>query len=49
MGTVTSTSPQLYTFLRYPSMPSHNNTTEVEIRESVVLNRNMRHYMWERK
>ena len=37
----------LFTFLRYPGMPPHNNGAELEIRDTVVLHRNVRHQLSE--
>ena len=38
-------APHLFTFLRYPGMPPHNNAAELEIRDAVVLHRSVRHQM----
>lgn len=35
--------PNLFTFLRYPGMPSTNNATERDIRDAVVVQRRFRH------
>ena len=35
--------PNLFTYIRYPGMPLHNNDTEREIRDGVVSQRNARH------
>ena len=40
-------APCLFTFLRYPGMPPHNNGAELEIRDTVVLHRNVRHQLSE--
>ena len=45
--TLEGAAPFLFTFLRYPGMPPHNNATELEIRDAVVLHRNMRHQLSE--
>ena len=37
--------PYLFTFLRYPGMPPHNNGAELEIRDTAVLHRNVRHQL----
>ena len=39
--------PFLFTFLRYPGMPPHNNAAELEIRDTAVLHRNVRHHLSE--
>ena len=36
-------APYLFTFLAYPGMPPHNNPAELEIRDGVVGQRNVRH------
>ena len=36
-------APYLFTFLQHPGMPPHNNQAELEIRDAVVLQRNVRH------
>ena len=41
--TLESTAPCLFTFLRHPSMPPHNNASELKVRGTVVLHRNVRH------
>ena len=41
--TLEGAAPCLFTFLRYPGMPPHNNAAELEIRDAVVLHRNVRH------
>ena len=46
-GTLEGAAPHLFTFLRYPGMPPHNNAAELEIRDSVVLHRNVRHQLSE--
>ena len=46
-GTLEGAAPHLFTFLRYPGMPPHNNAAELEIRDSVVLHRNVRHQISE--
>ena len=38
-------APHLFTFLRYPGMPPHNNGAELEIRDTAVLHRNVRHQL----
>ena len=38
-------APYLFTFLRYPGMPPHNNGAELEIRDTAVLHRNVRHQL----
>ena len=38
-------APHLFTFLRYPNMPPHNNGAELEIRDTAVLRRNVRHQL----
>ena len=40
-------APHMFTFLRYPGMPPHNNAAELEIRDAVVLQRNVRHQLSE--
>ena len=35
--------PHLFTFLRYPGLPSTNNATERDIRDAVVVQRRFRH------
>ena len=42
--TLEGAAPYLFTFLRYPGMPPHNNAAELEIRYAVVLHRNVRTY-----
>ena len=44
-GTLENAAPCLFTFLRYPGMPPHNNAAELEIRDAVVLHRNVRHHL----
>ena len=44
-GTLEAAALFLFTFLRYPSMPPHNNAAELEIRDTVVLHRNVRHQL----
>ena len=39
--------PHMFTFLRHPGMPPHNNAAELEIRDTVVLHRNVRHQLSE--
>ena len=41
-GTLRNAAPNLFTFLRYPGMPPTNNATEGDIRDGVVLERNIR-------
>ena len=36
--------PHLFTFLRYPGLPSTNNATERDIRDDVVVQRRFRHH-----
>ena len=43
--TLEGAAPHLFTFLRYPGMPPHNNGAELEIRDAVVLQRNVRHQL----
>ena len=43
--TIEGAAPCLFTFLRYPGMPPHNNAAELEIRDAVVLHRNVRHQL----
>ena len=43
--TLENAAPFLFTFLRYPGMPPHNNDAECEIRDTVVLQRNVRHHL----
>ena len=45
--TLENAAPHLFTFLRYPGMPPHNNAAELEIRDTVVLHRNVRHQLSE--
>ena len=45
--TLENAAPHLFTFLRYPGMPPHNNAAELEIRDAVVLHRNVRHQLSE--
>ena len=45
--TLEGAAPYLFTFLRYPGMPPHNNAAELEIRDTVVLHRNVRHQLSE--
>ena len=47
MVTLEGAAPYLFTFLRYPGMPPHNNAAELEIRDTVVLHRNVRHQLSE--
>ena len=35
----------MFTFLRHPGMPPHNNAAELEIRDTAVLHRNVRHQL----
>ena len=44
-ATLEYAAPCLFTFLRYPGMPPHNNGAELEIRDTVVLHRNVRHQL----
>ena len=46
-ATLEHAAPRLFTFLRYPGMPPHNNGAELEIRDTVVLHRNVRHQLSE--
>ena len=46
-ATLEYAAPCLFTFLRYPGMPPHNNGAELEIRDTVVLHRNVRHQLSE--
>ena len=46
-GTLEGAAPHLFTFLRHPGMPPHNNGAELEIRDAVVLHRNVRHQLSE--
>ena len=46
-ATLENAAPHLFTFLRYPGMPPHNNAAELEIRDTVVLHRNVRHQLSE--
>ena len=46
-ATLEYAAPRLFTFLRYPGMPPHNNGAELEIRDTVVLHRNVRHQLSE--
>ena len=44
MGTaIHNASPNLFTFLRYKGMPPNNNPVELDIRDTIVLQRNVRH------
>ena len=43
--TLEGAAPCLFTFLRHPGMPPHNNAAELEIRDAVVLHRNVRHQL----
>ena len=43
--TLENAAPFLFTFLRYPRMPPHNNDAEREIRDTVVLQNNVRHHL----
>ena len=43
--TLENAMPFLFTFLRYPGMPPHNNDAEREICDTVVLQRNVRHHL----
>ena len=43
--TLENAAPHLFTFLRYPGMPPHNNAAELEVRDTVVLHRNVRHQL----
>ncbi len=38
-------APHLLTFLRYPGMPPRNNGAQLEIRDTAVLHRNVRHQL----
>ena len=44
-GTLEAAAPHLFTFLRHPGMPPHNNAAEREIRDTAVLHRNVRHQL----
>ena len=44
-GTLRNAAPNLFTFLRYPGMPPTNNAAEGDIRDGVVLERNIRQKM----
>ena len=46
-ATLENAAPHLFTFLRHPGMPPHNNAAELEIRDTVVLHRNVRHQLSE--
>ena len=46
-GTLEGAAPHLFTFLRYHGMPPHNNAAELEMRDAVVLHRNVRHQLSE--
>ncbi len=41
--TLEGAAPDLFTYLQYPGMPPHNNDAERDIRDAVVLQRNVRH------
>ena len=43
--TLECASPNLFTFLRYPGLPPHNNGSELELRDTAVLHRNVRHQL----
>ena len=43
--TLEGAAPCLFTLLRYPGMPPHNNAAKLEIRDAVVLHRNVRHQL----
>ena len=47
MVTLEGAAPYLFTFLRYQGMPPHNNAVELEIRNAVVLHRNVCCYLSE--
>ena len=42
-ATIHNASPYLFTFLRYKGMPPNNNPVELDIRDTIVLQRNVRH------
>ena len=44
-ATLEGAAPCLFMFLRHPGMPPHNNAAELEIRDAVVLHRNVRHHL----
>ena len=45
--TIEGAALYLFTFLRYPGMPPHNNDAERDIRDTSVLQRNVRHKLCE--
>ena len=45
--TLEGATPYLFTFLRYSGMPPHNNDAEWDIRDTSVLQRNVRHKLCE--
>ena len=45
--TIEGAAPYLFTFLKYPGMPPHNNDAERDIRDTSVLQRNVRHKLCE--
>ncbi len=45
--TLENAAPCMFTFLRHPGMPPHNNAAELEIRDTAVLHRNVRHQLSE--
>ena len=45
--TLENAAPHMFTFLRYPGMPPHNNAAGPGIRDTVVLHRNVRHQLSE--
>ena len=43
--TLENAAPNLFVFLQCPGMPPHNNAAELEIRDGIVLQRNVRHHL----
>ena len=43
--TLESVTPCLFTFLRHLDTPLHNNTSDLKIRDTVVLHRNARYHL----
>ena len=41
--TLANAAPDMFAFLQYPGMPPHNNDAERDIRDTAVLQRNVRH------
>ena len=41
--TLHNAAPNMFTFLQFPGMPPHNNPAELEVRDTIVYHRGIRH------